>query len=138
MTEQFINEKPKRKPGRPSGCTLEAAQAAHYYIENYNSEFEHAIPTPEGMAIAMGVEASALFRWAREEDNEFTDILDKCKSHQHFALMDKGLKNEINSTIAKLALGKHGYNDKQETELKGILEITKIERTIVHPKNTDG
>ena len=52
-------------------------------------------------------------------------------------LLNKGIRGEFNSNITTLVLGKHGYHKKVDTELTGNLEVTKIERVIVDPKNSD-
>lgn len=135
MTEK-IQEK-KRRGGR-SKFTPELLEQAYDYLETYNSKYGHAIPSIQGMGMVLDIHEKTFYKWNAQENHGISVILEKCKSEQHFALMDKGLKGDLNSNIVKLALGKHGYNEKHETEVKGNLEITKIERTIVHPKNTDG
>ena len=103
--------------GRPSKCTPELIEKAKAYLENYKTEHNHQIPSVIGMAIVLKVGKSTLYDWAEKEENEFSEILPLCKDHQHFRLLDGGLSGDLNSNIVKLALGKHGYSDKQTTEL---------------------
>lgn len=87
------------------------------YIDQYE-EHDHAIPSVAGLAKVLDVSRSTLYKWSGEGD-QFSDILDKINETQEIVLLSKGLKNEFNSNITKLALGKHGYHDKidQKTEM---------------------
>jgi hypothetical protein len=52
-------------------------------------------------------------------------------STQERILVSKGLKGEFNSNIAKLALGKHGYTDKQDVTSDGkALPLAGIEISV--------
>ena len=107
----------KHAGGRPTKYTPEVVKIAREYLVNYETEHGHVMPSVVGMALVLNITKTTLYDWAKQEGNEFSDILAKCMNNQEFTLLDKGLKNEINSNITKLALGKHGYHDKQDTSL---------------------
>ena len=116
--------------GRPTIHTPELEQAAKEYIENYQ-EHGHAMPSIVGMSIVLKIAKSTLYDWASQEGNIFSDILDDCMAAQELTLFNNGLNNTFNAAITKLALGKHGYHDKQDNTLSapdggpvGIQEIT--------------
>lgn len=103
---------------RPTKYNPELVSKAKDYLRDYES-LGHVMPSIVGLARHLNVGKSTLYEWAAKEENEFTDILAHCNEEQEFTLFNKALKNEINSNIAKLALGKHGYSDRQATELTG-------------------
>ena len=107
------------KGGRPTKYTPEIVQQALDYLEQYNTEHGHAIPSAIGMSIVLKLDESTLYDWAKQEGNEFSKILPRCKKQQEFTLINGGLKSDLNSNIVKLVLGKHGYSDKQHTEHSG-------------------
>lgn len=99
---------------RPSEYTQEIVDMARQYITMYES-YEHAIPSIAGLSIVLKKHRDTLYEWAKHEDKkEFSDILDELLANQEQILISKGLKGEFNSNICKLALGKHGYSDKQQ------------------------
>ena len=100
--------------GRPTKYTPEIVQQAKDYLVHYNTSHGHAIPSAIGMSMVLKLDESTLYDWAKQDNNEFSKILPRCKKQQEFKLIDGGLKSELNSNIVKLALGKHGYSDKQE------------------------
>lgn len=101
--------------GRPTKYNEEIVQAAEDYLINYKEE-GHAIPSIIGMAMVLKLSKSTLYDWADQEGNKFSGILEKCNDYQHHALINGGLKSDLNSNIVKLALGKHGYSDKVEQD----------------------
>lgn len=111
----------KNKGGRPSKYTPEMLENAKHYLANYQDEpYEDIIPSVVGMAIALNVAKSTLYKWASEDHPEFSDILDFCNDLQENCLINGALSNTMNSNIAKLVLGKHGYSDKQQIDLNDI------------------
>jgi len=113
--------------GRPTKYTPELLQKAEKYIDDYQSNGD-VIPSIEGLAEYLEITRTCVYTWKAQEDKvEFSYILDKILSKQARLLMNEGLKGEFNSAIVKLALGKHGYSDKVETELSGSLNITTEE-----------
>lgn len=105
--------------GRPTKYNPAIVQKAKDYLLEFNTEHGHAIPSAIGMSMVLNLDTSTLYDWAKQEGNEFSKILPKCKQQQEFKLIDGGLKGDLNSNIVKLALGKHGYSDKQDTTHKG-------------------
>lgn len=102
--------------GRPSLYNEEVLELSKLYIDNFKDEYEHAIPSVVGLAKILKCHRDTLYQWAKEEDKqEFSDILKRLSSNQEFELLNGGLKGELNTNITKLALGKHGYSDKQDT-----------------------
>lgn len=104
--------------GRPTDYTPELAIKAWEYIgndkkKNYESH-GHAIPSVVGMCRILNRGRSTIYGWAEEKEHEFSDILAACKELQEFTTINGTLKNELNSNIGKLILGKHGYHDRQE------------------------
>jgi len=107
--------------GRPTKLTPEMFEKADHYIEHYESEYGHATPSAVGMAVVLNVAKSTLYKWAEDENNGFSDTLAKCNDWQEFTLNDKGLKNEVNPTIAKLALANFGYSDSIDNKHSGLV-----------------
>jgi len=103
--------------GRPTDYNESILEKANNYLENYKDEGD-VIPSIAGLACVLKIARSTIYDWAKQEDKKaFSDILDDILSKQERVLMNKGLDGEFNSAIVKLALGKHGYSDKQETDL---------------------
>ena len=82
------------------------------YIDNHKEEFDDIIPSIEGLAFAIGMTRQTIHVWANECDTELSYILESLKAKQAKLLMNGGLGGSMNSTITKLILTKHGYNDK--------------------------
>lgn len=101
----------KKGKGRPTKLTPEMLEKANSYL----NEYQTLIPSAAGLAKHLGVSRSTLYHWAENIDEQFSDILEKINITQELKLMDGGLSGDMNATIVKLALGKHGYSDKQET-----------------------
>lgn len=104
---------------RPTKLTEEIYEKAETYLNVYES----AIPSAAGLAIYLGVSRATLYNWADKEP-EFLDILELVNTHQEQICLDNGLKGDFNATIAKLVLGKHGYKDQQETDLRANVETS--------------
>lgn len=100
--------------GRPTKYTPELIEQTLEYIENYE-EHDDVIPSIAGLSCVVDVSRSTLHDWATHDDKkEFSDILQKLLSKQEKILFNKGLSGDFNANITKLALGKHGYTDKQD------------------------
>lgn len=105
--------------GRPTDYSDELAEQAMKYIEGGYDDEGHAIPSVVGLASVLNRAKSTLYRWAQKEGHPFCDILELCMEKQEQVLFSKGLTNDFNASIVKLALGKHGYHDKQDQTLTG-------------------
>lgn len=103
--------------GRPTKYNEEALNTAEDYIVNF-SDYGDAIPSVVGLAVALETHRDTIYAWAKEEGKEaFSDIVKRLSTNQERGLLNGGLDNSFNPTIAKLLLGKHGYSDKQETDI---------------------
>lgn len=114
--------------GRPTQYTKEMGEKAQQYLSddktvNYESR-GHAIPSIVGLCRILNVARSTLYLWAKDKDHEFSDILENSNELQELVLINGSLKNELNPTIAKLALGKHGYSEKQDIDLSAKVTFT--------------
>ncbi len=120
--------------GRPTKYTPELLAATREYIQNY-AEHDDVIPSIAGLSCVVGVSRSRLHEWATQEDKaEFKDILQELLSTQEKILFNKGLSGDFNAAITKLALGKHGYTDKQDVTTGG----EKVQNTwAILPVTTD-
>lgn len=104
---------------RPTKYTKKLVSEAAGYLDEYES-LGDAIPSIAGLSVHLKIARSTLHAWSKEKGKEaFSDILDAILSKQEQVLINKGLKNEFNSAIVKLALGKHGYSEKTEQEISG-------------------
>ncbi len=105
--------------GRPTKYTKELLKASYWYLENYK-ELDDAMPSHIGLFLHIGISDCTGYTWKDEEGKEeFSRILERCKQLQHQKLINSGLTGEFNSNITKLALGKHGYHDKQDNTQSG-------------------
>ncbi len=70
--------------------------------------------------MCLGIQKSTCYAWAQEEDKvEFSDILTRVEQMQEMKLIDGGLRNAFNPAITKMMMTKHGYSDKQISEIGG-------------------
>lgn len=92
----------------------------------YEQKLKVNLPTIEGLARYLKIHRDTVYQWEKDHE-EFSDILEELRSKQAERLLNNGLSGDYNSTIAKVLLTKHGYNDKQEidqkTEHSGGIEI---------------
>ena len=110
--------------------TPEKEQAALDYIETGYIGMGHVVPV--GMASAINVVESTVYKWAADGHGTFSETLAKCKQAQHIELLNKGLTGDFNATITKLALANHGYSEKTSTDVTSGGE--KIQNTWnIHP-----
>lgn len=105
--------------GRPTDYSQKIVDKAKEYIEDYETQGD-MIPSVEGLSAFIGIARPTIYKWAKEEDKqEFIDTLEALQAKQKRVLLNKGLANEFNSNITKLALGNHGMSEKNQTELTG-------------------
>jgi len=78
--------------------------------DGYERIVKVKLPSIEGLALYLDVARSTLYLW-KEEDKEFSDIIDKLQEKQANMLINKGLSGDYNPTIAKVLLTKHGYRE---------------------------
>ena len=99
--------------GRPTDYTEEIVEKTKHYIETFEGD---PVPQIAGLAVFLGVARSTIYEWA-EQHKEFSDVLERLKAKQEKMLISGGLLGKFNSTITKLALTKHNYSDKIDTDL---------------------
>lgn len=100
--------------GRPTKYNQSIINDSNHYLENYMDNGD-VIPSIEGLSEHLNVSRTCLYEWQKHEDKkEFSYILAKILVRQARILINEGLKGELNAAIVKLALGKHGYSDKQD------------------------
>lgn len=108
--------------GAKHKCTAIVLEKLSDYIDKYE-DHGHAFPSISGAAIALDVPRRTMHDWANIKHTsyhkKFSLILDKLKAKQELVAWNKGMKNEYNANLCKLLLGKHGYHDRQATELSG-------------------
>ena len=103
--------------GRPTKYTDETNDTARAYLDGGYMAEGSVIPSVAGLALLLGVARNTIYDWASQEDKlEFSNILDDILSKQEILLINSGLTGDFNASIAKLALGKHGYSDKVEQD----------------------
>jgi len=102
---------------RPTKYTPELLEKANQYLEDWRT-LGDMIPSHEALAMYLNLNRSTLYDWREHEDKaEFSNILDQILTMQHRELMNNGLSGDFNAAITKLALGKHGYSDKVDSDV---------------------
>lgn len=109
--------------GRPTNFTPEVLAQAEHYLEHWEDEYEHAIPSVVGLCGVVNRSRASLYKWASDEKHPFSDILRKINELQEATLLHKGLKGEFNAAITKLVMGKHGYKDNIDADVKQTQDI---------------
>lgn len=140
--------KKKNNGGRPSDYSEDVLKKAKQYLadcqdedvqvvkqanvekgyEMYENRLKVNLPSIAGLAIVLGIWRSTIYKWA-DKHPAFKDILEAILAEQEKRLVENGLGGTYNSNIVKLALGKHGYSDKQELTGKdgGPVQVQDIE-----------
>ena len=110
--------------GRPTKYTPALVASAREYLDGgyldkrENENEEEVIPSVAGLAGWLGVSRQTIYEWSKDPDKSiFSDILEGILSKQERILISSGLRGTFNASIAKLALGKHGYSDKTDNTL---------------------
>lgn len=105
------------KMGAPTKYSDELLETAADYVVNF-ADYGDAIPSVVGLAVALETHRDTIYAWAKDEDKaDFSDIVKRLATNQERKLLNGGLDNSFNPTIAKLLLGKHGYSEKSETDI---------------------
>lgn len=103
----------KKNPvGRPNEL-LDVLELAKKYALGDWQLVGDVIPSVAGLACYTGKRRSTMYDYASKND-EFSDILEAILALQENKLLNGSLAGNLNSTIAKLILTKHGYSDKQD------------------------
>ena len=102
--------------GRPSKYTPELIAQANAYLYGEWRTVGDTIPSIAGLSCYLGISRETVHAWTHEKP-EFSDIIKGLSSMQERELVNRGLLKDFDSGIVKLILGKHGYSDKQQTDL---------------------
>lgn len=110
--------------GRPTKYSDEKCRKARLYVANGYIEAGDAIPQIAGLAIELEISRDTVYEWASDpEKQEFSDIVASCMSAQERKLVNGSLKGDLNPTIAKLLLVKHGHTERIHTEHSGAVGV---------------
>lgn len=126
-----MNEE-KKRAGRPPEFKEEYIDKAEEYLSLKFDEYKDGkqivkLPTIEGFAVFIGVHKSSLYEWEKK-NLRFSNALNKIRTEQQERLINKGLSNDYNSTIAKLILSSnHGMRERTDVTS----DDERIERTEV-------
>jgi len=88
----------------------EIIQVVADYIDNYE-QHDDKIPSIQGLAVALNVSRSTIYKWIEDGNKELSDMLSKLMAQQGRITLNNGLDGTFNPTICKLVLSKHGYHD---------------------------
>jgi len=124
--------------GRPSKYSAEICLKGRLYVSGGYEQCGDAVPQIAGLAMELGISRDTVYEWAADpEKSEFSDIVASCMSAQERTLVNGSLKGDLNPTISKLLLCKHGHSERVQNELTGAdggaIEIAAIERVITRP-----
>lgn len=84
--------------------------------DSYDRIVRVKLPSIEGLAFYLKINKDTIYDWCKIH-KEFSDVIDDLRSMQADRLINSGLSGDYNPTIAKVLLTKHGYIDKQETDI---------------------
>ena len=102
--------------GRPTLYSSDKLSKAEAYLTDFTGQNNAVIPSIAGLATYLEVSRDTIYEWAKDEEKSaFSDILGKILSKQEELALNGGLTGDLNATIVKLLLGKHGYSEKQDT-----------------------
>ncbi len=103
--------------GRPTEYTPEILVKTKEYLATWDMGND-VVPSIEALAEKLDVARSTIYKWAEEEGKEdFSDMLGQILAKQARTLINMGLSGKFQPTITKLMMSKHGYVEKQETDL---------------------
>lgn len=121
--------------GRPTVYNDEMLAKASNYLGTCVDSYDEAtrtwdveLPSIEGLSLYLDVSRPTIYEW-KAKYSEFSDILDKILAEQAKRLLTRGLGGKYNPAIAKLALGKHGYHDKVDSDVTTAGEKLNVEMT---------
>jgi hypothetical protein len=107
--------------GRPTDYSEEMLSAGYDYMANHGV-YGDLVPSIAGLACQLGKTKKTMYNWA-EVHEPFLHLLEAIKAKQERMLLSGGLGNDYNSAITKLMLAKHGYHDKQDTNVSAAINI---------------
>ena len=106
--------------GRPSKYTPEILEKAKAYVDGGYIECGDVIPQMAGLSIELDIHRDTIYDWCDDPEKQaFSDIVAKCLRAQERRLVNGSLTGDLNPTIAKLILTKHGYSERIQQEHMG-------------------
>ena len=106
--------------GRPSKYTPEILEKAKAYVDGGYLACGDVIPQMAGLSIELSISRETIYDWCDDpEKKEFSDIVARCLRAQERKLLNGSLTGDLNPTIAKLLLTKHGYSERVQNEHTG-------------------
>ena len=125
--------------GRPTKYNEDIQVKSDEYLTKWE-ELKEAVPTLAGLSLYIDTPKSTMVDWGKKFP-DFSYTLGKVKTTQEFALVNKGLKNEINANIGKFMMYNHGYKEKTEQDLMSsdgsLKQPTKIQLVGVRADDKD-
>ena len=100
--------------GRPTKLNDELIAKANEYIYDFRSN-DDIIPSVAGLACYLDIARSTIYKY-KDENSDFSDILERIEQLQEKMLINGGLMGDFNAPITKLMMTKHGYSDKQDVD----------------------
>ena len=98
--------------GRPRLLTPELMEKAESYLTQWEA-IGDKVPSIESFALYVGIARTTVYAWSNEND-EFSYIVERVNAGQARELMNRSLSGELNASISKLLLHKHGHSEKSE------------------------
>jgi len=106
--------------GRPTKYNDEILAKAKAYVDGGYADCGDVIPQMAGLAIELSITRETIYDWCDDPNKkEFSDIVAKCLRAQERKLLNGSLTGDLNPTIAKLILTKHGYSERIQQEHMG-------------------
>ena len=102
--------------GRPTDYTPEIVAKAWAYANGEWKEHGDLVPSVAGLASYIGMSRVTCYDWAKDENKQFSYILEKIGTEQERDLITGGLSGKFNAPISKMMMAKHGYSDRIETD----------------------
>lgn len=118
----MAKESTKKTNGRPSKYDPMFISSVDDYLSSRTDSYDEkkltvSLPTVEDFAGFIGVNKTTLYEWSKVQP-DFSNALSKILTEQQNRLINKGLSNEYNPTIAKLILSSnHGMREKSDTDI---------------------
>jgi len=119
--------------GRPTKYSDEILDKAVEYVTLFFDEKTipegEIIPSIEGLALYLEISRPTIYDWKGQEGKEeFSYIVEKLLAKQGLILLNGTLTNQLNSTVGKAILSKHGYSEKTEVDqnITGNISLEKL------------
>ncbi len=111
--------------GRPTKLTDELIEQGWDYFDGDEPGYVQdgdPLPTVEGLALWLNIGRTAVYEWAKGDDDlhtRFANMLESLQATQARMLISNSLIGKYQPTITKLLLNKHGYTEQSEVKHSG-------------------